>query len=197
MKRGLSALMIVGALWLAGFLWFTHDARRPADTPALCDGIVALTGGLFRIDTSISLLKEGYGRQLLISGVAPHVTLKHLSQHQPDPLPPELKNQITLGKRAITTIGNAYETADWAHTNHFRRLLIVTAGYHIRRAMLELHRIAPDLVLVPYPVLPPALQAPLSRQTLFLLFKEYNKLLGAELATLTGLPDGRSGLTSP
>ncbi|MBF0858340.1 YdcF family protein [Gluconobacter sp. LMG 31484] len=194
MKRLLSACLALGGLWLAGFGWFIQDAGKTSVTASMCDGIVALTGGEQRVDTAISLLRGGYGHLLLISGVGPHVTLQHILHLQQDPLSSPLANRITLGRRATSTIGNAHETAQWARDNHLRRLLIVTAGYHIRRAMLEIHRMAPDLDLVAYPVVPLALQGPMSRRTLFLMFREYNKLLGAEIGALTGLPDGREGL---
>ncbi|GBR46778.1 YdcF family protein [Gluconobacter roseus] len=194
MKRLLSACLALGGLWLAGFGWFIQDAGKTSVTASMCDGIVALTGGEQRVDTAISLLRGGYGHLLLISGVGPHVTLQHILHLQQEPLSSPLANRITLGRRATSTIGNAHETAQWAHGNHLRRLLIVTAGYHIRRAMLEIHRMAPDLDLVAYPVVPLALQGPMSRRTLFLMFREYNKLLGAQIGALTGLPDGREGL---
>jgi len=194
MKRLLSACLALGGLWLAGFGWFIQDADKTSVTASMCDGIVALTGGEQRVDTAISLLRGGYGHLLLISGVGPHVTLQHILHLQQEPLSSPLANRITLGRRATSTIGNAHETAQWARDNHLRRLLIVTAGYHIRRAMLEIHRMAPDLDLVAYPVVPLALQGSMSRRTLFLMFREYNKLLGAEIGALTGLPDGREGL---
>jgi len=194
MKRLLSACLALGGLWLAGFGWFIQDAGKTSVTASMCDGIVALTGGEQRVDTAISLLRGGYGHLLLISGVGPHVTLQHILHLQQEPLSSPLANRITLGRRATSTIGNAHETAQWARDNHLRRLLIVTAGYHIRRAMLEIHRMAPDLDLVAYPVVPLALQGSMSRRTLFLMFREYNKLLGAEIGALTGLPDGREGL---
>ncbi|MFT8807521.1 YdcF family protein [Gluconobacter sp.] len=194
MRRMFRACLALGGLWLAGFAWFVQDAGKTSATASVCDGIVALTGGEQRVDTAITLLRGGYGHLLLISGVGPHVTLQHILRLQQEPPSSPLAERITLGRRATSTIGNAHETAQWARDSHLRRLLVVTAGYHIRRAMLEIHRVAPDLALIPYPVVPLALQGPLSRRTLFLMFREYNKLLGAEIGALTGLPDGREGL---
>ncbi|AHK70213.1 YdcF family protein [Gluconobacter oxydans] len=194
MKRLFLTSLALGGLWLAGFAWFIQDASKASVTAPVCDGIVALTGGEQRVDTGITLLRGGYGHLLLISGVGPHVTLQHILHLQQESLSSPLAERITLGRRATSTIGNAHETAQWARDNHLHRLLVVTAGYHIRRAVLEIHRVAPDLALVPYPVVPLALQAPLSRRTLFLMFREYNKFLGAEICILTGLPDGREGL---
>lgn len=194
-KAFLSSLFLIAMLWSAGFVWFIHDSRQPPHVATVCDGIVTLTGGQSRIETSLTLLKGGYGQLLLISGVGPHVTLDQLVRLQNQTLSSDLASRVTLGRRAVSTIGNAYETTTWARDHKMHSLLVVTAGYHIRRAIIELSRTAPDLELVPYPVLPPALEAPLSRQTLHLLIREYFKLLGAELSNLTGLPDGKIGLT--
>ncbi|MBS1103939.1 YdcF family protein [Gluconobacter sp. Dm-62] len=194
MKRVFSTCLALGGLWIAGFAWFVQDASRPPVTASICDGIVALTGGEQRVDTAITLLQGGYGHLLLISGVGPHVTLQHILHLQQVSMASPLAERITLGRRATSTIGNAHETAQWARDNHLHRLLVVTAGYHIRRAALEIHRVAPDLELVAYPVVPLALRGSLSHKTLFLMFREYNKLLGAEIGALTGLPDGREGL---
>ncbi|KXV46342.1 hypothetical protein AD945_15350 [Gluconobacter albidus] len=194
MKRLFRACLALGGLWLAGFAWFIQDASKPPVTATVCDGIVALTGGEQRVDTAITLLRGGYGHLLLISGVGPHVTLQHILHLQQESLSSPLAPRITLGRRATSTIGNAHETAEWATENHLHRVLVVTAGYHIRRAVLEIHRTAPDLDLMPYPVVPLALQGTLSYKILFLMFREYNKLLGAEIGVLTGLPDGREGL---
>ena len=194
MTRLLRASLALGGLWLAGFVWFVQDASSPPVTATVCDGIVALTGGEQRVDTAITLLRGGYGHLLLISGVGPHVTLQHILHLQQEPLSSPLAARITLGRRATSTIGNAHETAEWAMDNRLHRLLVVTSGYHIRRAILEIHRTAPDLDLIAYPVVPLALQGVPSRRTLFLMFREYNKLLGAEIGVLTGLPDGREGL---
>lgn len=196
MKAILSVSALTVFFWTLGLAWFIHDSRLPARVATVCDGIVTLTGGQSRIDTSVTLLKGGYGQLLLISGVGSHVTLDQLVKLQRQTLTPDMADRITLGRRATSTIGNAYEITSWAREHKLHSLLVVTAGYHIRRAIVELHRTAPELDLVAYPVLPPALEAPLSRQTLHLLVREYLKFLGAELSNVTGLPDGNPGLTS-
>ncbi|QDH16394.1 YdcF family protein [Swingsia samuiensis] len=197
LKKGiLSILFLLGLLWTGGFVWFVDDAKHPSPVASVCDGIVALTGGQSRIDTSITLLKGGYGQLLLISGVSRHVTLEQLTQAQQQVVSDNLASRITLGHRATSTIGNANEAAEWAYSHHLTSLLVVTAGYHMRRAMIELHRTMPDIHLVPYVVIPPALNNSFSRHTLLLMLKEYLKFLRAELGSVTGLPDGRQGLLS-
>jgi uncharacterized SAM-binding protein YcdF (DUF218 family) len=58
----------------------------------------------------------------------------------------------------------------------------VTAGYHMPRAVLELRRALPDVVLVPHPVVPARLrdrEAGGRLRTWSLLAGEYLKLLAA------------------
>lgn len=184
MRALLRLAVLLAAALGGGFVWFALDAARPPPSapggaPVL-DGIVALTGGQDRVETAFDLLAAGRGRLLLISGVAPHVTLDQLLREWGKPLPPDFDSRVTLGRQATTTIGNAAETASWARANGLHSLLVVTAGYHMRRALTELRLGAPELAFTPYPVQPPAMRAPFSEPTLRLLAREYAKLLGAE-----------------
>ena len=184
----LAVVLVPVLLLMAGFLWFSADALRAPRQPPHCDGIVALTGGPNRIDTSLNLLREGYGRQLLISGVERHATLAQVLSEARVPVPPVMASRITLGRRAVTTIGNGIETAEWARFQGMRSVIVVTAGYHIRRAMMEIHRAAPELVLEPYPVRSPVLEHVLTRHGAVLMMREYSKWLGALLGVTRRAP---------
>ncbi|PHI96195.1 hypothetical protein BG621_04275 [Parasaccharibacter apium] len=180
---------IVSWVLIGGFVYFCADALRPPpdlqNIPADCDGIVALTGGKNRIEAGIALLKQQPQRLLLISGVSPHTELGHiLSATGTGPLPPTLAQHISLGHQAVTTIGNAWETAQWAAQKHLHHLIIVTAGYHMRRSLLEFHDIAPQLRLTPYWVQPPAMSPPLHFHTVLLMMNQYGKLIGALLRVI-------------
>jgi len=59
---------------------------------------------------------------------------------------------VDLGFRAETTRGNAVETARWVAFHHYHSLIVVTADYHIPRAILELQSTMPGVELYPYPV---------------------------------------------
>lgn len=172
-KMGLLAsLALCGA-----FGWFVYDALKPApDNVPHTDGIVALTGGQGRVDTSLRLLMQNRGDKLLISGVDPQATQQDLL---PPHLPESLKDRVTLGYLARSTIENASETAAWVVDNHVHTLTVVTAGYHMRRALVELRRTLPGVTLYPYPVTPPALEHPFETSTLQLLLREFAKWLGA------------------
>lgn len=167
--------LLCSVLVFLTFCWFVYDALQPARPHPHTDGIVALTGGQGRIETSLHLLTNDQGDKLLISGVAPQTGSKALLP----PMPATLKSRITLGYQARSTIENAAETAAWVADNHIYTLTVVTAGYHMRRAMLELGRTLPGVTLYPYPVKPPALTRPFKPVTLRLLVTEYIKWVGA------------------
>ncbi|WP_077397227.1 YdcF family protein [Bombella intestini] len=181
-----AVLTVASWVLLGSFIYFCADALRPSpaldNIPADCDGIVALTGGKNRIEAGIALLRQKPNRLLLISGVSPHTGLNPiLTATGIGPLPPELSHRISLGYRAASTIGNAWETAQWAKQKNLHHLVLVTAGYHMRRSLLEFHDIAPQLRLTPYWVQPPAMHDPLHPHTIRLMFSQYGKLVGAFL----------------
>jgi len=167
--------------WLAGFLWFVHAVKVSAGTDARADGIVVLTGGADRIAEGLRLLRAGRGRALLISGVGKGAELASLMRGAGVD-PGYLAGRITLGREATSTIGNADETAAWVHDEKLRSLLVVTASYHMLRAITELQRTLPGVALIPAPVLPPALRGGSgSFSTVRLLAHEYTKWLVSEL----------------
>jgi uncharacterized SAM-binding protein YcdF (DUF218 family) len=180
LRRALAALVLILLLaWSAGFVLFAWRATRPPGPPPQADGIVVLTGGAGRIEAALSLLAGNRARLMLISGVMHNLDLQGLMHASGLRLPAGtgLERRIALGHVATTTFGNAIETAAWAHANGLHSLIVVTAGYHMQRALAEIGAALPDTILLPYPVLPPALRRPGSFGTLRLLVSEYDKWL--------------------
>jgi uncharacterized SAM-binding protein YcdF (DUF218 family) len=174
-KAAVRVLMVAALAWFGGFGWFVHAARQAGAPPPQADGVVALTGGVGRIEAALRLLAEGRGAVLLISGVGPASELADIVRRAGlDPA--AVAGEITLGRVATTTMGNADETAQWARARNVRTLIVVTAGYHMARAMTELGRALPGVTLIPNPVLPPATQMWQSG-TIRLLMSEYMKFL--------------------
>ena len=176
-RRAMLATCVAGAAlaWTAGLAWFVHDAMRPPVLPPRADGIVALTGGQGRIEESVRLLVQGRAGRLLISGVDPHATRGDFLRHLPPPVPLAAWTHTTLGSRATSTLGNADETAAWVREYGLHSLIVVTAGYHIRRAMLEISRTVPGVRLYGDPIRSPALAHPFHPATMRLMVVEYDK----------------------
>ncbi len=146
------------ALAGAGFAWFLRAAAAPpADLARRTDAILVLTGGAERVDTGLRLLEAGAAPRLLVSGAAPGLTLAELARAT-GRSPAALAGRVTLGHAAATTIGNAAEAAAYARAHGVRSFRVVTAGYHMPRAMLELSRALPEAELLAHPVGPAALR---------------------------------------
>jgi len=78
-------------------------------------------------------------------------------------------------------------------------LRVVTASYHMPRALLELRRAMPGVTLVPHPVVPPSLRAEgaLWREPVWgLLLGEYGRYLLAR-AGLSALASPRREMRDP
>lgn len=182
-----------------GFLWFLSTTQAEADPVAAgrrTDAIVVLTGGQDRVETALGLLERGAAPRLLVSGAGAGLTLAELARaHGRDPA--RLGGRVTLGKAAASTAGNAAETAAWVAAlaeggTPIRSVRVVTAGYHMPRALLELGRALPGVELLAHPVTPAALRSgevPRQRASI-LLASEYVKF-GVALAGLAALVPAR------
>jgi uncharacterized SAM-binding protein YcdF (DUF218 family) len=164
-----------------GFLWFAFSIaieEKPLDHTA--DGIVVLTGGSSRIADAVELLASGRGRRLLISGVGPGTNATELMRLAPDHRR-WFNCCVDLDYAAANTVGNAVETRRWARERGFRSLVVVTSGYHMPRAMLEISHRLPDVTLIPFPVVSGQYRAPWWHHpgTAKILVLEYLKFLVA------------------
>ncbi len=168
-----------GVVWGAGFAAFNRWVRHEPPLPAAADGIVVLTGGAERVEAGLRLLAEGRAPMLLVSGVGRGTDLWELVRRVP--LSPEQVSQITLGRAATTTLSNARETSGWARAHHLGSLMIVTAGYHMPRALTEIARTLPGVALHPAPVQSPALRGEMEFATMRLLASEFDKYLAVRL----------------
>jgi uncharacterized SAM-binding protein YcdF (DUF218 family) len=122
---------------------------------------VVLTGGGDRIAAGLALLEAGKAKRLFISGVHPGFgigDLLKLARSAPGAKAPDaaVTTRIDFGDTAGDTFGNAVESADWMRNNHFHSMRLVTADYHMRRALIEFHMAAPDIEIIPNPVQPSA-----------------------------------------
>ena len=196
-RRGLLrwiALGIAPALvlaWAAGLVWFIRLADRAEPPPPHADGIVALTGGANRVETALHLLAEGRAEWLLVSGIGPGPDLATLAKRSLVDAAP-LAARIELGRQATSTRGNAAETAAWVRVKDIHSLIVVTAWYHMPRALTELARAVPGVVLYPSPVEPEGSHPPdlaMVWAMARLLAEEYSKYLAARLDLTALVPE--------
>ena len=135
----------------------------------------------------------GRADRLLLSGIGGGAELTELAHRAGvDPLP--LAARVTIDRIAATTKGNALATADWARSNDIHSLLVVTAAYHMPRALTELARTLPGVTLHPLPVAPPEQS---TEPPLRLMAEEYIKFLATATGLTTVLPEREPTLVRP
>ena len=190
-------MLIVALIWAAGLLAFAGRVQQstPAATPQPADGIVVLTGAASRerIAAAVALLSDNYGRRVLVSGVNRDLTREDV-RNVSNAVKRLYDCCVDLGFSALDTVGNARETADWAKAMRFSSLIVVTADYHMPRAMLELRAIlGPQGVrLQSYPVATSTLNArrwwrsPGGARLMVVEYCKYLAILGRELILSLG-----------
>lgn len=168
-------------LWTLGLFSFmiTVSVMTPDLPTKPTDGIVVFTGGADRIQTGLKLLAQKQGRELLISGVHKGTKLTDVLR-EAKRSSSDFPCCITLGFTAMDTVGNAQETANWAHKYQIKTLLVVTSHYHMPRALIEMRRALPDVRVSPYPVVSSRFQI-FSGKGLRLTIREYQKTVFALL----------------
>lgn len=185
MIRGFfTAMALVALAYAAGFVLFVSLLpMTPPDVPR-ADGIVVLTGGGTRLDRADDLFESGIGKRLLISGVdlaTSKQTLKRLVHGGA-----RFDCCADIGYSAEDTRGNAQEAASWSRSHGFRRVILVTARYHMPRSLKEFSTAMPEVTVLPYPVEQGRID--LSGwwrypRTIFLLHREYVKYLATWVTT--------------
>ena len=182
--RFVAAVVALALAYFGGLWWFAAGIARegPVDMRNT-DAIVVLTGGPLRLREGLRLLAEGRAQKLLVSGVARGVELADLlraARHDPA----SVACCVELGYDADSTQGNAREAAAFAARENVASLRLVTANYHMRRALLEFRRAMPDIEIVAQSVYPENVRVEDWWRwpgTYALLQAEYHKFVGAAL----------------
>ncbi len=150
------AIELVG-FWGGGQLYARlarQRAKLALPPPMEHTAIVVLTGDQLRIPRAIELLRETGVPALIISGTARSTTLAELLNLQDSSLVriQDIWSKIILEQNATSTLANARETARLARERQFRRLVLVTSDYHMRRSLVAFRLVSQDLNIIPYPV---------------------------------------------
>lgn len=185
-SRGIFVVIALASLWLAGLHAFTREVMSPpapvSKLTEKADAIVALTGGSNRLEGAFQLLEENLGKKLFISGVAHGVEIRELMEQIRKGNHKDMDCCVVLGFEADNTLGNAHETSAWMRKEGYTSLYLVTANYHMPRAMIAFSRVEPSFKIIPYPVAPDTLDMqnwwrnPHFRS---LIIREYSKYLAA------------------
>ena len=158
-------LLIIGAalLWsgaLFGYVAYIEQLDKDGRAAMKHDqnqSIIVLTGGDQRIAAGLELLEDGIAPKLFISGVGAGVRLQDIL---PD-LSADIAKQVFLGREARDTFGNAQEVAAWLAETQPKaqnpRVVLVSAHYHLPRALWHFSSRMPEVTWIPYAAHPEAL----------------------------------------
>jgi uncharacterized SAM-binding protein YcdF (DUF218 family) len=187
--KSVAAFLVALLIWAAGLFAFAARVERstPSPFPEPADGIVALTGANSneRLAAAVELLAENRGKRVLVSGVN-----REASREDIRTVSKAVRRLydccVDLGFTAADTVGNARETAEWAKAMRYTSLIVVTADYHMPRAMLEQRAMMPGMQLTPYAVPTNSLDArrwwrrPRSARLMVVEYSKYLAILGRE-----------------
>lgn len=176
-------LLTIGFVaWLGGLVWFIDDmAQTPPQHPEKTSAIAVLTGGNNRIAEGLRLLSQDKSDKLIISGVqrgAPLASVVRWSGYKG----PVNQRKIHLDYKSTTTVENAQNVAKWAQKQKLKTLRLVTANYHMKRALIEFNQYMKGVRIIPHAVNPldPVRNAWCKDYKIFCLYlNEYHKYLGA------------------
>jgi len=187
--------LAAAAIYTLGFVAFVAALPRQPVRIDHPDAVVALTGGDARLNAAVALFEGGVGRRLLITGVHATTTKQELKSIAHGGR--RFDCCADLGFSAANTHGNAAETAAWTRAHGYRRLVIVTASYHMPRSIAEFSAEMPGVKLEPWPVEPDGVDLQTwwrNPHALRLLQTEYVKYLASLVLTRVVPEEERNAL---
>jgi len=121
------------------------------------DAIIVVSGGdtNARTDQGIALYQQGWADTLIFSGAAQDksgpsnaaaMRTRALEQGVPE-------NAIFVEENSATTEENAANTKTVLKDNNIKTVILVTSGYHQRRAALEFEKLGGEIAIRNYPLI--------------------------------------------
>jgi len=164
MKWLIGGLIIIAAGIIAISFYLQPNSfaacdERPTNTTGcgVADAIVVISGGdtVARTAAGINLYKEGWAPYMVLSGAAmdksgPSNAEAMRQQAEAAGVPAQA---IVIDEEAVNTNQNAVNTRSISRAHQFTDIILVTSGYHQRRASLEFHRAVETATIRDYPVL--------------------------------------------
>jgi uncharacterized SAM-binding protein YcdF (DUF218 family) len=163
MKKWLIAAVVLIVAFIVGISFYLqpNDLNGCGDSPGSTgncqpvDAIVAISGGdtQARANWAIGLYKNGWSDTLIFSGAAQDksgpsnaAVMKKLAISAGVP-----SNNIYIDEYAATTGQNAKDTQTIFAQHNIKRVILVTSGYHQRRASLEFNKRTSGVVILNSP----------------------------------------------
>lgn len=172
-------MSIIFFSWLWGLSAFL--SHLPADYDASenvkYDAVIVYTGGEGRITEALKLFADENANYLFISGVGVNTTkdmIISMAKEGENISPDKVKCCLHLDKISENTHENALNTAKWLKDKEIEAIILVTADYHMPRALFETDKALKNIKIIPYS-LNKIFTGKNRVQILFLLISEYHK----------------------
>lgn len=154
----LAALFILGvSFYLQPNNFYGCNTQPVAGTECKkVDAIVVVSGGdtQGRTAAGIELYKNGWANSLVLSGAARDKSgISNAAAMQEQAISAGIPaDAIYIDEKAETTTQNAINTQEIFQKNNFNEVILVTSGYHQRRASLEFEKQTQNVTIYNHPV---------------------------------------------
>ena len=154
--------VIYGVVFYTNLVWRAAEPLRMSAPPAHADAIVVLAGGVGetgkagggsteRLNEAIELYRAGYAPYLVLSSgyvysfkEAEEMRDRAIAQGVP-------AASIALELRSTNTYQNVTFVDEILRDHKWRSILLVSSPYHMRRATMVWHKLAPDIAVTATP----------------------------------------------
>ncbi|MGH9219299.1 MAG: YdcF family protein, partial [Vicinamibacterales bacterium] len=150
-------------IFQTGFVWWAAEPLKISQGPRSADAIVVFAGGAGesgqagggyqeRVKQAVDLYAGGYASHMIFStgfvfAFAEGEIMRSLAEA--NGVPPEA---IVLETEARNTFENVARSREILIEKGWRRVLLVSSPYHMRRAVLTWRKVAPEIEVVATPV---------------------------------------------
>jgi uncharacterized SAM-binding protein YcdF (DUF218 family)/glycosyltransferase involved in cell wall biosynthesis len=157
------AILLYALLFETGLPWWMAGPLKRVDSPRKADAIVVFAGGVGesgvagggyqeRVKQAVDLYRQGYAARVIISSgfvfaFSEAQVMRDLAVAQGVPA-----DAILLETAAANTYENVRFTRTLLAERGWRRILLVSSPYHMRRATMTWKRVAPDIDVIASPV---------------------------------------------
>lgn len=135
-------IIILCVLWFSRLIWlpWMYTYLDQSDAPAQADFIIALSGGTNRVPSAFSLYQQGLASNIIVSGCHKEFprSLEYYSSNGVN------TDEVSLIKCSGSTWNEAREVYKILRANNATSVLIVTNGFHIRRAKATYQHLQDD-----------------------------------------------------
>ncbi len=183
------------SIFATGFISFIYIVNTKYNHQNIISGksnfVVVATGGSNRLLKGLDLMKNNYGKRMLLTGIGKGITKENISKaiSANEWQKKILDCCVDFDETAIDTKGNALKAKKWIQGFKTNSIFLVSANYHMPRLYLEMQAINPKIKIITVPV--KANSSPIKffwkPENLELILNEYFKLLATYFRLMLSL----------